>query len=158
MKWITPFPLNWHDSWACFTLATRTKPAQSWIKHAPRVNLVVNTTEQEEAVTLVVICFTEDGLIHSALTPSRLVNINVSALDSWLHFFSHHLIQKKPFATQYVNWKDRSGLVPAAQRNCLAIVISFSTEKTAATKLRTFMKIVLWRRAGAMKIFVLKYL
>lgn len=53
-------------------------------KTHPTVNLVVVMTELDRVykgvVTLVVTCFIEDGLIHSALTPSRLVNINVSAL------------------------------------------------------------------------------
>lgn len=84
MKWITPFPLNCHDSWTRFTQMTRTKPAQRLIKRTLTVNLVVGMMELERqhegVVTLVVTCFIEDGLIHSALTPSSLVNINVSVL------------------------------------------------------------------------------
>lgn len=91
MKWITPFPLNSHDSWTPFT--PKKKDLQR--KNQPTINKRhpgsksnrgydgAGGVQIREWSLLAVTCFIEDGLIHSALTPTApppRVNINVWAL------------------------------------------------------------------------------
>lgn len=69
----------------------------------------VGEREREEVAALVVACFIEDGLIHSALTPSRLVNINVSALHRW-PFPLSHTSAGKAISNPIRGLAERSGL------------------------------------------------
>lgn len=68
MKWITPLPLNSHDSGEDLQ-----KTGARLIKGCLAVNLSGVMTALEEVekggVILAVACFIEDGLIHSILTP-----------------------------------------------------------------------------------------
>lgn len=73
MKWITPSPLNCHDTWNHFTQMHKTS---SKIKS--------DSKSSEGVVALNVACFIEDSLIHFCSDPLSLVNINVSALHRWL--------------------------------------------------------------------------